>query len=97
VRVKKALLLFVMLLGACGGSSSETPFPLEPNRATLRAGASPVAPESSAKPFDPADVDDDSIREEAGPAETTWGGAKRRSPKSSRPPKLELDLETPEE
>ncbi|HMR06275.1 MAG TPA: hypothetical protein PKA88_10860 [Polyangiaceae bacterium] len=90
----KALLFSMMVLGGCGGSSSETPFPLEPDRATLRAVATPSAPGSSAKPFDPADVNDESIREGEGPATTTWGGAKRPS-KSARPPDLDLELDEP--
>jgi len=33
-----AVLSFAILLCGCGGSSSETPFPIEPNRAELTRG-----------------------------------------------------------
>ena len=72
-----------LLLGACGGSASETPFPLEPDRATLRAAAAsergttalPGAGEDDAPPIDEADEL---------PAPDTWGGSKPKGARGTR-------------
>lgn len=72
-----------LLLVACGGSASETPFPLEPDRATLRGAqaaergttALPGAGEDDALPSDEGDE---------APAPDTWGGSKSKGGRGAR-------------
>jgi len=45
VRCPFAAVLSVLILPSCGGSSSETPFPLEPELARLDAGGPPSSAE----------------------------------------------------
>src|SRR5690349_18754317 len=74
--------LFASFLAACGGSSSETPPPLEPDPHDHYRASRITAPEASsaspAKPAgDEADDDDDVPRK---PARSTWGGAEKPKP-----------------
>ncbi|AUX27308.1 hypothetical protein SOCEGT47_078950 [Sorangium cellulosum] len=57
------LLLFTLLLGACGGSSSETPWPAEPETPAL--GPS----DEGADPADPRSAPEDANEGAAGPAD----------------------------
>ena len=73
--------LAAALLTGCGGSSSETPFPIEPNRAELRRGgplrqARYVALGGSQPDADGGIIEREQISNEPPPAGTvrsTWG------------------------
>lgn len=74
------LTCFAIGLAACGGSASETPFPLEPDRATLARPA--ASGERGARAREDAETDDGEGFEGAEgqplPAPPTWGAAPQR-------------------
>jgi hypothetical protein len=93
----RMVLVLALLLTACGGSSSETPPPLEPDPTSYRytgpriprggeAVEAPAAPEAEAPP-QPAVAD--------APARSTWGGngapAKSPQPPPELPPMRPID------
>jgi hypothetical protein len=70
------------LVAACGGSSSETPFPLEPNRAEL--SAAPPGPARGVVALEPGRGVDGGARprtgdddEPTGSSPATWGSEKK--------------------
>ncbi|MCA9597668.1 MAG: hypothetical protein KC776_30355 [Myxococcales bacterium] len=71
-------LVIACLSSACGGSASETPFPIEPARATLTGGAdagpssSVVYQGSDEETPESDDLGDDGVGPGA-PAKSTWG------------------------
>ena len=75
--------LLAATLAACGGSSSETPPPLQPDPKGFRYSGTPVTPagEAAAEVADAgppllADPDDDPKPGKGAPAPGTWGGGK---------------------
>ena len=69
---------FALPLAACGGSSSETPPPLQPDpRGFHYAGVSapePLASDAGAEPIANGVDEDDEVKPRA-PAQSTWGGS----------------------
>ncbi len=67
-------------LAACGGSSSETPPPLQPDPKGFRYAGTPVTPAAEAAEAEDAgrpllaDPDDDPKPAKGSPAPGTWGG-----------------------
>ncbi len=61
---------------ACGGSASETPFPLEPDRATLRSSQTARAEGTPLPGAGETDPDEEDVSEPLEPeeAKSTWGG-----------------------
>jgi hypothetical protein len=91
-------------LNGCGGSSSETPFPIEPNRAELTRGgplrqARYVVLGGSQPDADGGIIEREQISNEpgtAGTARSTWGGEPPPSAPENQPPtKLEPLEEEP--
>jgi hypothetical protein len=75
--------LLALLLAGCGGSSSETPPPLEPDPTSLRytgprVGAEDDAP-VAAEPAPEIDEDDLPPGQKPKPAAATWGSGRTRS------------------
>ncbi|HTA90792.1 MAG TPA: hypothetical protein VK745_14475 [Polyangiaceae bacterium] len=62
-------------LAACGGSSSETPPPLQPDPQGFHyAGVTASVPEASDAGSAPASADSDDDEKPHAPARATWGG-----------------------
>jgi hypothetical protein len=89
-----ALLLFWPGLG-CGGSSSETPPPLEPDATSSRylGPRLPKAEDASAPPPTPEPDEDDLPAKSHKPAAATWGSGKATP--SSPAPAPSLTTPTP--
>ncbi len=70
-------LAVVLTLAACGGSSSETPPPLQPDPAGFHyAGVSASKPEDPTDAgAEPASDDSDDEAKPKRPASSTWGGS----------------------
>jgi hypothetical protein len=77
-----ALVAFIFGVAGCGGSSSETPFPIEPNRAELERGgplkqARYVVLGGAQPDADGGIIEREQITNEPAPASSvrsTWGG-----------------------
>ncbi len=73
--------VFAVGLPACGGSSSETPPPLQPDPHGFHyAGVTAAAPEASDAGAEPTAnrVDEDDDDKPRVPAQSTWGGTTPR-------------------
>jgi hypothetical protein len=94
-----ALVAALFALAGCGGSSSETPFPIEPNRAELARGgplkqARYVVLGGSQPDADGGIIEREQITDErapSSPVRSTWGG-QAPPPQPSAPPLPEAPL-----
>ena len=84
-RMRMACVLSALLLTSCGGSSSETPPPLEPDPSSYRY-TGPRLPradddEAQSAPEPEAEIDEDDLppEQKPKPAQPTWGSGRPRS------------------
>ena len=91
-RMWRSSLVLVALLvvhGGCGGSSSETPFPLEPEFEKQSASAPKRQVVFSGRDSDAAEEEVDEAETDPGagpPPADTWGGKPKRTRKRAAPP-----------
>jgi hypothetical protein len=85
MRLLVPVLAFALTAFACGGSSSETPPPLEPDPTSARYTGPRVsnAPEPAKPAPETAPEEDDAPRTPQKPAAATWGSGKTPAPATS--------------
>jgi hypothetical protein len=95
LRFRFPLLLVALGAASCGGSSSETPFPVEPDWRREAKNAGPqrevVFSGEQTEPGD--DTSEEPDEGEPGEAPGTWGESESDAPRPSRRPKSEEELE----
>lgn len=81
MRLLVPALLLSLLASGCGGSSSETPPPLEPDPTSLRyTGPRMPSVEATPAPVEPQPDEDDVPTAPKKPAAGTWGSGKAPAP-----------------
>lgn len=81
MRLLVPALLLSLLASGCGGSSSETPPPLEPDPTSLRyTGPRMPSAEATPAPALEPEPDDDAPAKPKKPAAGTWGSGKTPAP-----------------